>query len=134
VLQGVAMCCSVLHCDAVCCNTGQNECAGKQICGVLQCVAVVWRYVAVCCKYGAVWCSVLQCGAVYCSVLQCVAVRGRTGILVLQCVAVCCSVLQCVAVCCSEMQCDTVCCNNGQNEYAMYILIHSNIFINIACT
>jgi len=36
--------------------------------------------------------------AVCCSVLQCVAV-------VLQCVAVCCSVLQCAAVCCSILQC-----------------------------
>ena len=30
--------------------------------------------------------------------------------LVLQCVAVCCSVLQCVAVCCSVWQCVAVCC------------------------
>jgi len=40
--------------------------------------------------------------AVCCSVLQCVWV-------VLQCVAVCCSVLQCVAVCCSVLQCVAVC-------------------------
>jgi len=31
--------------------------------------------------------------------------------IVLQCVAVCCSVLQCVAVCCSVLQCVAVCCN-----------------------
>ena len=31
--------------------------------------------------------------------------------LVLQCVAVCCSVLQCVAVCCSVLQCVAVCCS-----------------------
>ena len=42
----VAVCCSVLQCDAVCYS-------------VLQCVAVC--------------CSVLQCVAVCCSVLQCVA-------------------------------------------------------------
>jgi len=35
---------------------------------------------------------VLQCVAVCCSLLRCVA-----------CVAVCCSVLQCVAVCCSVL-------------------------------
>jgi len=43
VLQGVAVCCSVLQCVAVCCS-------------VLQCAAVC--------------CSVLQCVAVCCSVLQ----------------------------------------------------------------
>jgi len=43
---------------------------------------------------------VLQSVAVCCSVLQCVAVCCS----VLQCVAVCCSVLQCVAECCSVLQ------------------------------
>ena len=49
----------------------------------------------------------LQCVAVCCSVLQCIAVCCS----VLQCVAVCCSVLQCVAVCCSVLQCVAVCCS-----------------------
>ena len=49
----------------------------------------------------------LQCVAVCCSVLQCVAVCCS----VLQYVAVCCSVLQCVAVCCSVLQCVAVCCS-----------------------
>ena len=52
----------------------------------------------------AVRCSVLlvlQCVAVCCSVLQCAAVHCS----VLQCVAVCCSVLQCVAACCNVLQC-----------------------------
>ena len=49
---------------------------------------------------------VLQCVAVCCSVLQCVAVCCS----VLQCVAVCCSALHCVAVCCSVLQCVAVCC------------------------
>ena len=31
--------------------------------------------------------------------------------VLLQCVAVCCSVLQCVAVCCSVLQCVAVCCS-----------------------
>ena len=43
----------------------------------------------------------LQCVAVCCSVLQCVAVRFEVDLMcycsVMQCVAVCCSVLQCVA-------------------------------------
>jgi len=43
----------------------------------------------------------LQCVAVCCSVLQCAAVCCS----VLQCAAVCCSVLQCVAVCCGVLQC-----------------------------
>ena len=56
---------------------------------------------------------VLQCVAVCCSVLQCVAVWCS----VVQCVAVCCSgtvccsALQCDAVCCSALQCDAVCCS-----------------------
>jgi len=98
VLQCVAGCCSVLQCVAVCCS-------------VLQCVAVC--------------CSVLQCVAVCCSIMQCVALSTTLqhkihqtvcllshlshnkshddsretlfGVaLMLQCVAVCCSVLQCV--------------------------------------
>jgi len=48
----------------------------------------------------------LQCVAVCCSVLQCVAVCGS----VLQCVVVCCSVLQCIAVHCSALQCVAVHC------------------------
>jgi len=85
------VCCSVLHCVAVCCGS------------VLQCVCSVLQCVAVCCG------NVLQC---VCSVLQCVAkvsshISHHTygGCNVLQCVAVCCSVLQCVAVCCSVLQC-----------------------------
>ena len=50
---------------------------------------------------------VLQCVAVCCSVLQCVAVRCS----VLQCVAVCCSVLQCAAVCYNVLQRVAVCCS-----------------------
>jgi len=31
-------------------------------------------------------------------------------IIIMQCIAVCCSVLQCVTVCCSALQCVAVCC------------------------
>jgi len=53
-------------------------------------------------------CCVSQCVAV-CSVLQCVAMRCSTWSiawprLVLQCIAVFCSVLQCHAVCCSGLK------------------------------
>jgi len=37
-----------------------------------------------------------------------------SGMCVLQCAAVCCSVLQCVAVCCSVLQCVVVCCRVSQ--------------------
>jgi len=47
--------------------------------------------------------AVLPQRCVCCSVSQCVAV-------VLQCVAVSCSMLQCVAMCCSVLQCVAVCC------------------------
>jgi len=80
VLQGVAVCCSVLQCaahHATHCVYVELLAAGRHS----QC------------------CSVLQCAAVCCSVLQCV-----------QCVAVCCSVLQCVAVCCSVLPCVAVRC------------------------
>jgi len=85
---------------------------------VLQCVAV---FVAV---YGAAFCSqhawlclctchfvakgvLLQCVAVRCSMLRCVAVYC----IVLQRVAACCRALQCVAVSCSMLQCVAVCCS-----------------------
>jgi len=54
---------------------------------------------------------VLQCVAVCCSVLQCAVLHKRDTEAVMNeshhmyCVAVCCSVLQCVAVCCIVLQC-----------------------------
>jgi len=56
-----------------------------------------------------VCCSVMQCGAVCCSVLQCVSTKYVCSqnkplkILMLRCVAVCCS--QYVAACCRLLQC-----------------------------
>jgi len=135
----VAVCCSVLQCDAVCCSVLQ---CGAVWCSVLQCVAVC--------------CSVLQCDAVCCSVVQCVALCCRADVsqFCCRCVAgeapshqdwtllpyemtgstlcwlssgkpfVCCSCwdasykLQRVAVycsvlkaCCSVLQCVAVCCS-----------------------
>jgi len=58
----VAVLCSVVQRDAVCCSVvqfvGWLWLVGSRC--VLQCVAV--------------WCSVVQCGAVWCSVMQCGAV------------------------------------------------------------
>jgi len=49
---------------------------------------------------------VLQCVAVCCSVLQCVAVCCNVMMTARMLNGVCCSVLQCVAVCCSVFQRD----------------------------
>ena len=130
VLQCGAVWCSVLHCGAVCHSVVQ--CVVVMTLrnlfyefSVSQCVVCFFRAV----RFG----SLFQCVGAYCSVLQCVAVRcsalqachtvlehtippllataqtsnERSGVqrVVLQCVAVCCSVLQCVAVCCSVLQC-----------------------------
>jgi len=116
-LQGVAECCRVLQCLALCCNVwieaiGDFYIAvvGRPqvcICSVSQCVVV--------------WCSVLQHDAECCNVLQlagrrcvvagcCRVLQGVAGCCrVWQGVAGCCSVLQCVAVCCSVLQCVAVC-------------------------
>ena len=64
---------------------------------------------AACCgvsQHGTGMC-VLKCVVVCCSVLQCVTVCYS----VLQYVAVCCSVLQCVAVCYRVLPCVAVCCS-----------------------
>ena len=104
-LQCIAVRCSVLWYDAVCCSEfrqGLSRAPELWIAdphGVWQCVQVHeicgshLKCVAVCCsliQFEAVWCRVLQGVAVHCF-----------HIWVLQCVAVCCSVLQGVAVCCS---------------------------------
>ena len=62
---------------------------------------------------------VLQCVAVCCSVLQCVAVCCS----VLRCVAMCCSVLQRVAVCHSALQCVAACCT--------FVFVLSSISVNV---
>jgi len=88
---------------------------------VLQCVAVCYsvlqRYtcaasmlVSMCVVCEMVVCQMmLQSVAVCCSVMQCIvgclAVCVVACLNILQGVAVCCSVLQCVAVCCSELAC-----------------------------
>ena len=86
VLQGVAVCCSVLQC--VTC-VRRLSISNK----VLQCVAVC--------------CSVLQYIAVRCSVLHCVICVRRLSIsnTVLQCVASRCRELQYIALCCSVALC-----------------------------
>jgi len=72
--------CSVLQCVAVCCN-------------VMQCVAVVYSVLqcVVCCvlRHKVLH---LQCVAVYCSLWQEV-LHSQVRCIVLQCVALCCSVV-----------------------------------------
>jgi len=110
VSQCVAVCCSVLQCLAVCCSVLQCVAA---CCSVLHCVALCRNVL----QSPVVSYNVLQCVAVYCSLLQrvmthrdmtqsthqrCsvpeVSASHLTNILVER-VALCCSVLQCVAVC-----------------------------------
>ena len=141
-LQDIILCCSVLHCVAVCCS-------------MLQHVYVTWLvHVTYSTFFKTLYCSVLQCVAVCCSVLQCVAVCWN----VLQCVAVCCStymwcgsykwheapfprhytavcysVLQCVAVCCSVLQCVAVCHSVLQCVAVCQIAQHSLVSALTLC-
>ena len=87
-------------------------------CSVLECVAVSFECVEVCCRAStgiraslllqcgcvAVWlcCSVLECVAVSWSVLQSVHRMLSRSVFA---VWLCCSRLQCVVVCCSVLQC-----------------------------
>ena len=91
----------------------------------LEVLEVVCPVVAL---YGAVWEAAVGCKGVSVSCVRvardevgaCAAAGVTAGVmkvqlpasfLVLQCVAVCCSVLQCVAVCCSALQCVAVSCS-----------------------
>jgi len=118
VLQGVAVCCSMLQCVAGCCRVLQRHMTLLSVSGPSE---NDYEVVSTLCVAG--YCRVLQCVAVCCSVLQHVVVCCR----VLQCVAashdaaerlrafrerlqgsqyvVCCRVLQGVAVCCRMVQC-----------------------------
>jgi len=109
--RALAACCSVLQCVAVWCSVVQCVmtwvCAGAMV-GVRKAspapavahtkaaVEVVTR-----CVCRVVCCSGLQCVVVGCSVLERKQMPKRqwrwfSGVYVLQCVAMCCSVLWCV--------------------------------------
>jgi len=105
----------VCYCPGYCFNETQ------------KCVAVccsVLQFVAVCCRFVALYCNVFKCVAVCvvvcvamcCSVLSCrLSFSWHTDCgcwfqdLPLQCVAVCCIVLRRVVVCCSVLQRAAVC-------------------------
>jgi len=59
---------SVLQCVAVCCSVVQCDNSVEQRGAAVWCCSVV--------QYGAVWCCsmMLQCVAIWCSVVQCVAI------------------------------------------------------------
>jgi len=118
MLLCVAVCCSVLRCDAVCVwyEAKDEEAApcDEALAGSLVYVSVL-RGFAGCC-------DVLPCVAVCCAVMQCVcgarprirnwhcAKRRWLGVwYVMQHVTACYSVLQRVAVCCSLLRCSAVC-------------------------
>ena len=86
MLQGVAVCCSVLQCVVVCCSMTQYDasvrsaislrlvCSWGSACSAFQ---TLLDMIVVCCSLlqsVTACCSLLQCNEVYCSVLQCVAV------------------------------------------------------------
>ena len=75
VAVGVAVCCSVLQCVAVCCSASTNVHARMSLPHAMMSHLMHMRKcrVAVCV---AVCCSVLRCIAVCCSVLQCVAISN----------------------------------------------------------
>jgi len=109
MLMCVAVCCSVVQCDAACCGETPTVCNGQ-----LPPFLHTHMYVTVCCSVvqcGAVCCRVLQCGAVCCSMMQVKvqwcetdgSLSSYSFTYLTQCVAVYCSVLQCGAVCCSVL-------------------------------
>ena len=49
--------------------------------------------------------------------------------MVLQCVAVCCSVLQCAAVCCSVVQCVALCCSVLQCVVVCMTSLHVRVLL-----
>ena len=55
--------------------------------------------------------DVLQSVALSCSTLQLRRKDNLAHILLMICVAVCCSALQCVTACCSVLQCAALCCS-----------------------
>ena len=122
-LQPTAPHCNPLH-HTVCCSALQKKQSPRTLPpnGGREVLLVCTRphYSTTHCnslQHTATHCNTLQHTATQC-VLQCLVPKvGRTSLplvqkrpILLQCVAVCCSVLQCVAVCCSVLQCVTVCC------------------------
>jgi len=113
VLQCVAVCCSVLQCDAVDVNLNHVD-----FDDVFRRWNNDWLLLS---NDGDCVCNTPQCTATHCNTRQNADFddlfpRWNDEWLflsddgVLQCVAVCCGVLQCVAVCCSVLQCVAVCC------------------------
>jgi len=94
----------------------------------------VFQCVVVCCSHLSVFIETHACAnvAICCRcdkligrpavLLQCVAVRCS----VLQCVAVCCIVFHCVAVCCSVLQCVAVFCSAQSVEMRETLALDSD--------
>jgi len=91
--------CNTLQHTATHCNTLQHT-------ATHLCFRCRWL------QHTATHCNTLQHIATHCNTLQHTCASDAVGVyvathtppIVLQCVAVCCSVLQCVAVCCSVLQ------------------------------
>jgi len=109
VVQCVAMCCNVSHeRTSVYLQHGSVCCSALQF--VVLCYNVLQSHVNAVTRAHrfapVMWCSILQCVELCCSVLQHVL-----QYVVLQYVAVCCSMLQCVTVYCSMLQRIAACCS-----------------------
>jgi len=154
ILMYVAVCCSMLQCNAACWSVLKEAqysyvppgilMCDAVCCSVMQRVAVYWRRHGTPMFLPVSWCMLqciavaLQCMVVCCSVLPLVVVfwrRHGTDMFlpvfwcVLQCVAVMLQVLQYGAVCCSVLQCvagSTVlqCCTWMQ-DVAKWQIIHA---------
>jgi len=134
------VCCSVLRCVAVCCNTQSHfsmqptfwrEVSQSQVAHFNElCRTYKWDMcVAVCC-------SVLQCVAVCRSVLQytesCRTYQWTMSHIRMR--YVCCSVLQCVAVCCSVLQCVAGCCTIAHTSCTISYSYDRNkyVYVNLS--
>jgi len=118
------VCCSVMHCDAVCwgCSSSKQHHSCRSVCKCFVCVSTcvaVWCSVMQCVEAVAVWNSIIRvevCASalfMFRRVLQCVALWCS----VLQSVAVCCSVMQFIAVWCSVLQCVFQCVSVVREVY-----------------
>jgi len=93
MLQCVAVCCSVMQCDAVCdalrSATQHTHTRHGQICTQV---------------YTRVWCSMVQCVAVSCAPSATQHTHMPQQISTNICTQICCSMMQSVAVSCSVLQ------------------------------
>ena len=126
VLQCVAVFCSVLQRDAVCCSG-------------LQCAAALTNIMRAFTQCNVLQYNELQCVAVCCSVQQCVPSccnmlqHSQTLYVFAHCV-MCCSMFQYVVVCCSVWQCVAVCCSTHKHIASLHVIkLATDEFVGFLC-